>query len=339
MTQASSLDNLRYTVDYFSTEPFQSYGTSDLPYLEAVLRRLQWARGDRQAPVDPRVTDDTAVRVVTTEEWTLANQARLTAEAQRQEIEAMRSHLDSLSGREDDLKSEIDRLTAELEAARNRGDEIVPLELVGVRDTQGETETLLEFETDTPPQRRRDYPEAVAWEESDAPVTTGEKWTDADTADDEWAPVDQESSTEQWEEAPRWVEAPGASPGAAHIEGEINEIQEEIRRIEEELALIAAQERELEARGVPTTRMERTEAALAQTMGDQPYTTKGYTLFAKQIQNPDGSTRPFHFFAKDTQRADATAVPLPPEYKVATNARTGMPYLKKKAAKSKRKSR
>lgn len=59
------------------------------------------------------------------------------------------------------------------------------------------------------------------------------------------------------------------------------------------------------------------------------YSYQGYTLYKKEIETEPGKTRTIHFFSK-SKPDQGEPVPLPREYEVNVNAKTGLPYLIKK---------
>jgi hypothetical protein len=347
------------------------YPTPDLGYYEAALRRLDYRFSERNVP-----STDEAVRVISPEEWSLANQARAAAEERQQELQEMQEHLRDVEGREGALNRQVQELRDQLDEAKRRREELIPLEFVGVRgvlapEERKRRQELMEFEEEpveepvwaeapaAPPAYAG--PESMAWEETGQapvppirasedewePVADEEAWPAAEPEAEqhgEWAVAEEPDAWQETDEEPAWEPEPEAEepePGwevapaeprvqpplpdqdKEAVEHEIRQIEDEIRKIEEELALIAAQERELESRGAQPTAESGAE--------DAAYRTGDYTLFVKQVENPDGTTRPFYFFSKETARDDADPSALPDRYDVAINARTTMPYLKRKS--------
>lgn len=117
-----------------------------------------------------------------------------------------------------------------------------------------------------------------------------------------------------WEVAPlpELEEEPVMEP--AERDSAIRLLEEEIRRSEEELSSLSRQLRETSPQA-------------------EPYRMDDYTLYARSLPTKGKQRNLFYFFSRE-QPADAEAVPLPHGYKVAKNARTGLPYLKKSGAKS-----
>ena len=73
---------------------------------------------------------------------------------------------------------------------------------------------------------------------------------------------------------------------------------------------------------------ERSEVTLEEK--HRPFTYGEYGLYKKEISTADGKTRTIHFFSKK-KPDEGEPVPLPEEYEVQVNQKTGLPYLKKKA--------
>lgn len=365
MASADSVTKLRSLLDELAVDAVDRPG-GERPYHQAVLDYLDVRFEQRTVG-----GSDEAMRVITPEEWSLANQARLAAEERGKELDDMRAHLEDLQSREDLLKARVDELESALEEARDRREELVTFDLVGVRHEEAAEpeEELVEFEVaeptpeqtpePTPGQPARQGP--VAWQETESPQAgwaeaKEDAWQAAEPAaapeeEEAWEPAGEPAADEEtWEpaggeeeEEPAWeaeeeprVQAPPAQPEAVQVEEEIRNIEDEIRKIEEELALIAAQERELEERGVEPTKQpeEPAPTPAAPSTGPAPYRQGDYTLFVKDVKNPDGSKRPFYFFARDESRDDAEPTPMPEGYEVGENARTGMPYLRRAAQES-----
>lgn len=60
------------------------------------------------------------------------------------------------------------------------------------------------------------------------------------------------------------------------------------------------------------------------------YEQDGYTLHARHVQLKGGHEQIVYFFSKRTPQI-GDPVDLPDGYDVATNKRTGLPYLRKRA--------
>ena len=64
---------------------------------------------------------------------------------------------------------------------------------------------------------------------------------------------------------------------------------------------------------------------------DAPFQYKGYTLYQKEMDLGNNKKRIIHFFSKDVPD-DSTPSPLPKDYEVRVNKKTGVPYIRKKEA-------
>lgn len=60
-----------------------------------------------------------------------------------------------------------------------------------------------------------------------------------------------------------------------------------------------------------------------------PHKFRGYTLYKKEIDLGNDNKRIIHFFSKD-KPDDSIESPLPEEYEVKINKKTGVPYIRKK---------
>jgi len=58
------------------------------------------------------------------------------------------------------------------------------------------------------------------------------------------------------------------------------------------------------------------------------YKHEGYTLYARKVALKGGHEQIIYFFSQRTPKS-GEAADLPDEYVVATNKRTGLPYLRK----------
>ena len=186
------------------------------------------------------------------------------------------------------------------------------------------------FEEAPPPAEPVDYEvaEPVPLESEEEPESWAVAPSEAEPGTRQWESTAWEAADEDLADEPEpEVRAPPPSPEAVEVDQEIRRLEDEIHRIEDELALIAAQERDLEGDEEPAEPEPSVEEIDSEA---GPHRTKGYTLFSKPVKNPDGSMRPFYFFAKDEEREDASPTSLPEGYEVETNARTGMPYLRRK---------
>jgi len=62
---------------------------------------------------------------------------------------------------------------------------------------------------------------------------------------------------------------------------------------------------------------------------DSSFEYKGYTLYQKEMDLGNNKKRIIHFFSKDVPD-DSTPSPLPKDYEVRVNKKTGVPYIRKK---------
>ena len=62
---------------------------------------------------------------------------------------------------------------------------------------------------------------------------------------------------------------------------------------------------------------------------DSPFYYKGYTLYQKEMDLGNNKKRIIHFFSKDIPE-DSTPSPLPKDYDIRVNKKTGVPYIRKK---------
>jgi predicted flap endonuclease-1-like 5' DNA nuclease len=58
------------------------------------------------------------------------------------------------------------------------------------------------------------------------------------------------------------------------------------------------------------------------------FTHQGYTLYRRDVRNPDGTVRPLHFFSKGPPKS-GHPVPLPDGYEVGVSEKMGLPFLRR----------
>lgn len=281
----SELDKLRKVLDYVPSKQMAQW--RDRAYYEALNRRLQRNVAVRPKVVAPKAAKTDAVRVVGPDEWAAAQEAKRRADDQ--ELEMAR-----LQQREAELQAQVDNLLRQLSGmpgGAERARRLVRLELVGVR----KPDAPMEFQEDA---------EAAA-------ETVAEAAPEAAPA---WEVVPEEPRFDAvTEEVP-----PGAPPPqapTAPADDAMSRIEDEIRKIEEELLTLAQQERKLKSRRATTDRVK-------------PFTFEGHRLFVRDVAGAGQKPRLFYFFSRGAPR-DGVPSPMPSGYKVAKHPKTGLPYLKK----------
>lgn len=312
MAKQGGVGKLRAVLDYWDCETCLKRHTPEQETFCAVCKRL-----NREVLLQPPVaklkkpSKDEAVRVVPHEEWEEAVQAKERQHIQEAELEEARQQLLTVQEREAELQDEISDLRRRLSDLRGEAPEKkVPLKLVGVK----KTEPLMEFSADAEeaaleaeqPLEEDALMELLPEEEH---VPEVEPLTEPASAQE----VPPPAPTDGWEAVPEETPPSRAPAPAGPADEAIRRVEEEIEKIEEELQQLAEQEKLLQRK--------------AGDGGPAPYRTKGYTLYHRKVGKGDRATD-FYFFSKQTPE-EGDPVPLPTGYKVAKNAKTGLPYLKK----------